>query len=79
MNRPMSWWNGSQLPYTSSDMPMSDIACVLAMIAPWLSTTPRGVPVEPELYWMTATDRAAQRARPRRSRAPFPGRPARPG
>jgi len=53
---PMSWYSGSQLTNTSRGV--ASIACAIArMLASRLacvSTTPLGLPVLPEVYWMNA-------------------------
>ena len=52
----MSWYSGSQLTHTSLAVSAaaSPQARMLASRLPWLSATPLGSPVEPEVYWISA-------------------------
>ena len=53
---PMSWYRGSQLTPTSVGFLSSPapIARMLASRFAWVSSTPFGWPVLPEVYWMKA-------------------------
>src|SRR6266536_945584 len=57
----MSWYIGSQLNTTSSGRtpnPLS-IADRLAARFAWLTMTPLGVPVDPDVYWRNARSRGS--------------------
>ncbi len=57
-NRPMSWCSGSQLTVTTPRRRSyrSSIRSRLASTDRWLSTTPRGARVAPEVNWRIAVD-----------------------
>jgi hypothetical protein len=52
----MSWYSGSQLTSISleSTRPACPLARMLASRFSWVSSTPLGAPVLPEVYWMSA-------------------------
>jgi len=60
---PMSWYSGSQLTNTSvGRIPSArPIARMLARTLAWVSTTPFGWPVLPDVYWRNAMSRGPGR------------------
>ena len=52
---PMSWNGGTQQTATAPSTSSRCSAARLCIRFPWLSITPRGEPVEPEVYWSRAS------------------------
>ena len=71
--RPMSWYGGSQmtpaLPSCIRKAPW--MRWRLCSRLPWLSITPLGVPVEPEVYWRKASESPRSSGRFQPASAPW--------
>src|SRR5512132_1136180 len=55
--RPMSWYRGNQLTMRL-DAPNSQTRCIILRLwkrFPYVTITPLGVPVDPEVYWRKAS------------------------